>query len=219
MADFLIDPNRYQHRMRQNQQTEQKKSPQAQEPEEEKEAKKPEEQAARQEKRAERRRTPEERRMDRYHGLVNWLREENRRRLEELRRTKPPEKKKPPIEEIRLKIQEMRSKLRKGGRLTGEEKAYLARNAPEELAKLLQAERERSAFKARLNGCRSKEEADHAYQGACTSAMTADLGDPDLSSVIIGQLSAAMREMEEKPTEAQLERQEPRRPRALDCKG
>lgn len=209
MADFLIDPNRYQYRMGQNRQMEQKGK--AQEPEEE--------QGAKKEKRAERQRTPAERQMDSYQGLVNWLREQNQRRLEEQRRMKPPERKKPPIEEIRLKIQEMRSKLRKGGRLTGEEKAYLARNAPEELSKLLQAERERSAFKARLDGCRSKEEADHAYQGACSSAMMADLGDLDLSSVIIGQLAAAMREMEDKPTEAQLERQEPQCRRELDCKG
>ena len=217
MAEFQIDPNRY--RLRQNQRS--KPNPQRN-PEPEApgtaEASKPKESAqdTPQEAAGERERTPAEKRLDSYRRLVDWLEEENRRRLEEQKRTKPPEEKKPSFEEIRMKVLAIRGRLRKGGRLTGEEKAYLARNAPGELEKLLRAERERSTFKARLEGCKSKEEAERAYQSAYTAAMGADISDPDFASVLIGQLSVALREMSEKPTEAQLERLDPKSRPDLD---
>ncbi len=103
--------------------------------------------------------------------------------------------------------------------MTSEERAYLAKNAPSELAKMMQVEAEASAFKARLQGCKTKEDTNQAYQNACSSAMGADTAeDLDLSSVMIGQFAAALREVSHKPTKAQLEQQLPQAQKRLDAK-
>ena len=219
MADLSINPHRYQRRIQKNRQAEQKSA--AAKSAGSAEGEKPSEQADPPKSppsgdRMETRRSHAEKQMDQCRVLVRWLQEEDRRRLEEKKHAKPPQEKRPSSEELQAKILKMRSKLRRGGRLSSEERAYLARFAPGELAKLRQAEREGEAFKVRLSGCRSKEEAEHAYQGACTSALKADPQDPDISAVIIGQITAALRDMGEKPTKAQLRRQDTRERLRLD---
>lgn len=185
MADLQINPSRQSAPIQQNQSKEQN-------------LEKPRQKSQRQE------------RIDQYRRLVDWMQEENRKKLEQQHKwLQQMERKKPSTEELRLAIQKIRSKLRSGGRLSNEERAYLARNAPDELEKLLKVERERSAFKARLTGCKTREAANQAYQSACTSAMGAGISDPDLPSVLIGQFAAALREMTEKPTEIQLAQQDP----------
>lgn len=144
-------------------------------------------------------------------GLMRWLTEEPDRSAVYDRWLEGPKEKRPSPEELERKILNMRSKLRSGGRLSGEEKAYLARYAPGELQKVQQAEAARSALKSRLCGCKTREEAHGALAGACDAAYGADTKeDPDFSSVIIGQLKAAFQEMGDKPTAQQLKAMDPR---------
>lgn len=197
MADLLINQNRHSYNIHKNQSSEKKTSSKA-----------PAGAPAPS--------IPLKDRMDQYQSLVDRLEEDNRSQL--LNIQWKDEEKRPPAEEIEAKILQMRSKLRAGGRLTSEEKAYLARYAPGELQKVLRVEQERSALRARLEGCESKESANQAYQGACSSAMNADPEDPDLSSVLVGQFAAALREVSNKPTKAQLEKQDVRAQMRLNAR-
>lgn len=142
--------------------------------------------------------------------LAQWITEDVDRSSVHDRWLEGPEEKRPDPEELEHKILEMRSKLRAGGRLSDREKAYLARYAPDELAKVQEAESQRSAFKARLCGCRTREEAHRAFIGACDMAARMDTrDDPDFSSIIIGQLKAAMQESGDKPTAQQRKAMDP----------
>lgn len=117
-----------------------------------------------------------------------------------------PKKQKPTPEQIELRTQNIRSKLRAGARLSSEDRNFLAQHAPAELGKMELAQRMRAALKAQLQNCRTREEATKLYAGASGEADGVDPQDPDLSGVIRGQLNAAMREAGGKPMAAQVER-------------
>ena len=117
-----------------------------------------------------------------------------------------PKKKKPTPEQIELRTQNIRSKLRAGARLSSEDRNFLAQYAPAELGKMELAQRMRAALKAQLQTCRTREEATKLYVGASGEADGVDSQDPDLSGVIRGQLNAAMREAGGKPMVSQVER-------------
>lgn len=221
MADFGISADRYSHRPQNSQPAAQKPTaPQeiaaTKETETVGQAANPA--VAPKEKAAESARTPAEDRLEQYQNMLNRIQEQNRRRLEEQKRAKPPKQKRPPPETIRMKIAEIRSKLRNGGRLSVEDKQYLSKYDPAELERLQRAELARLAFQAELRDCKSQEETDQAYQSACTAAMGASLYEPDLSAVTIGQLDAVLRETPDKPTDTQLQKQDSRRHPEIDRK-
>lgn len=82
------------------------------------------------------------------------------------------------------------AKARAGKKLTPEEMNYLARNYPELYAKVLRAQSMRRALESKLNGCKSKQEAQEAFSMVVNSI--SDL-DPD-KEMMIGALEEAFKE-------------------------
>ncbi len=116
-----------------------------------------------------------------------------------------PKKRRLSQDEIDTRTREIRSKLRAGARLSTEDRNFLAQHAPVELAKMETAQRMRDSLRAQVQCCKTREQATQKYASAGLQADNVDPKDPDLSSVIRGQLAAAMREAGPKPAAAQLE--------------
>ena len=92
-------------------------------------------------------------------------------------------------EEIQKKVEDMKSKLRSGGRLSPKEKEFLAKNAPEVYRDVVEVEKEREAFTARLEA-ESVKTSQVTQILASTTRDTADLG-----VIRIAQMDAAVAEL------------------------
>lgn len=97
-------------------------------------------------------------------------------------------------DELRMKIDKIKSKLRGGGRLTPDERQFLYEYAPDLLKKICEIERERDAFAQRLRACKSQQEMEITMNTRLASAAAGNPVDPDMASVLAGQLSAAMQD-------------------------
>ncbi len=98
-------------------------------------------------------------------------------------------------DELRMKIDKIKSKLRGGGRLTPAERQFLYEYAPSVLQRLCEIERERDAFTQRLRACESRQEMENVAGAALAAAAVSDPADPDMGSVVSGQISAALQEI------------------------
>lgn len=97
-------------------------------------------------------------------------------------------------DELRMKIDKIKSKLRGGGRLTPEERQLLYEYAPDLLKKICEIERERDAFAQRLRACKSQQEMEITMNTKLAAAAASNPVDLDMASVLVGQLSAAMQD-------------------------
>ena len=99
-------------------------------------------------------------------------------------------------EEIQKKVEDMKSKLRSGGRLSPKEKEFLAKNAPEVYRDVVEVEKEREAFTARLRACKTKQEAESVKTSQVTQILASTTRDTaDLGVIRIAQMDAAVAEL------------------------
>lgn len=99
-------------------------------------------------------------------------------------------------EEIQKKVGDMKSKLRSGGRLSPKEKEFLAKNAPEVYRDVVEVEKEREAFTARLRACKTKQEAESVKTSQVTQILASTTRDTaDLGVIRIAQMDAAVAEL------------------------
>lgn len=89
--------------------------------------------------------------------------------------------------QIQRKLQKIRRKLLSGARLTGEEKEFLRRYAPELYRQAIAIERERAAYEEQLENARTREEAERIQ----TAKMAGSVGMTGKNSSLLQQIRAA----------------------------
>lgn len=124
-----------------------------------------------------------------------------------------PKEKEYSLEEIHQKVEDMKSKLRAGGRLSPQEKEFLAKNAPDVYRDVIEVEQEREAFSARLRACKTKQEAQSVKLNQVTRILASTNKDKaDLGLIRIAQIDAAAAELgsflKELPERRELEQNE-----------
>jgi len=125
-------------------------------------------------------------------GLITSKADLNRSLVEAL----SPRNKKYSLDEIHKKVEDMKSKLRAGRRLTPEEKKFLAENAPDVYRDVVAVEKEREAFSARLRACKSKQQVQSAKMEKTTQILaTTTKENADLGTIRMAQMDAAAAEL------------------------
>ena len=100
------------------------------------------------------------------------------------------------LEEIHKKVEDMKSKLRSGGKLSPKEKEFLAKNAPDVYRDVIEVEKEREAFSARLRSCKTKQEAESVKMSQITQILASTTKEKsDLGMIRIAQMDAAAAEL------------------------
>ncbi|MCI8660424.1 MAG: hypothetical protein HFG54_09305 [Lachnospiraceae bacterium] len=89
--------------------------------------------------------------------------------------------------QIQRKLQKIRRKLLSGARLTGEEKEFLRRYAPELYRQAIAIERERASYEEQLKAAKTREEAEHIQ----TAKMAGSIGMAGKDSSVFQQIRAA----------------------------
>lgn len=107
-----------------------------------------------------------------------------------------PQEKEYSLEEIHKKVEDIKSKLRAGGRLSPKEKEFLSKNAPEVYREVIEVEKEREAFSARLRTCKTKQEAESVKLGKMTEILAStNKENSDLGMIRMAQMNAAAAEL------------------------
>lgn len=107
-----------------------------------------------------------------------------------------PQEKEYSLEEIQKKVEDMKSKLRSGGRLTPQEKEFLSKNAPDVYSEVISIEKERDAFSVRLRACKTKQEAESVKMGQVTQILAStNKENADFGTIRIAQMDAAVAEL------------------------
>lgn len=94
--------------------------------------------------------------------------------------------------QIQKKLDMIKSKLKAGGKLTGEEMAFLRRYAPELYRKVAALEKERENYEERLKDADTRDEAEQIKaEKLAQTAASSDRKDPEFTLVRIAQFQAA----------------------------
>lgn len=125
-----------------------------------------------------------------------------------------PQEKEYTQEEIQQKVEDMKSKLRSGRRLTPQEKEFLSKNAPDVYSDVIAVEKEREAFSARLRACKTRQEAESVKASQVSQILASTTKDKaDLGVIRIAQMDAAVSELsgylQELPENQKAKQEEP----------
>lgn len=114
--------------------------------------------------------------------------------------------------QIQKKLQKIKNKLKAGARLTGEEKEFLRRYAPELYRKVTALEKERENYEERLKEAKTRDEAERIkMEKMANNIATANKEDPEFEMIRVAQFQAAEEETRKavsaKPWKHELDRE------------
>lgn len=114
--------------------------------------------------------------------------------------------------QIQRRLQKIKSKLKAGARLTGEEKEFLREHAPELYRKVIALERERAAYEEQLRAAKTREDAENIRMTRMTmTASSAREENAEFDMIRMAQLQAAEAETRQivlsKPSRHEMEKE------------